>query len=528
MLNRSIKTSQGPYFLWIITLICILVLIIRVSPAAATSDIKLVLNDTQVESTAATYIDSNGYTMVPLRFVMEYMDADDNWQPIDKTVVIIRGKTTLKMEIGCSQVYVNGREVLLDTRPVIRENFTMVPVRFVSQAFGGRVAWDSFSRTVSIHLQKPQKTIDLLRIVCQEGNYVNVRSGPALSYGIVGKLYRGTLVDLLGAMGEWYQIQLNGGGVGWVSKNYTELVSNEGRLSSEQPSSEQPSQVGITCKEGNYVNLREGPGLSYDIFDRLYRGTKLNLLGVTEGWYQVQLSNGRTGWVSKEYAELIGDDISLNDGRPDSYLPSADVLRDWPKPTAITDCRIVIDPGHGTDPEGVEPGAIGPCGTKEKDVNLAVSLELAQLLRTAGATVYLTRSSETTPYTLAERAYYANDVKGHIFISIHANGSTSPDKSGTSTYFFAPYNSDLGVQRKERQQLANSIQRALLIALGRKDMGVKEDNFSVLRNTAMPSVLVEVAFITNPTEEELLNDPVFQVEAAQGIFKGINEYISGI
>jgi N-acetylmuramoyl-L-alanine amidase len=188
--------------------------------------------------------------------------------------------------------------------------------------------------------------------------------------------------------------------------------------------------------------------------------------------------------------------------------------------------KIVLDPGHGTDPQGPDPGAIGPTGVKEKDVNLAIALKLAQLLRAEGAKVYLTREGESTPFSLTERAYYANDLKADVFISIHSNASLNPSVGGTSTYFYAPPGTELEGQREERLRLARYIQESLVVALGRRDIGVLEANFAVLRNTKMPSVLVEVAFISNPEEERLLNDPAFQAKAARGILEGLKKYFN--
>lgn len=186
--------------------------------------------------------------------------------------------------------------------------------------------------------------------------------------------------------------------------------------------------------------------------------------------------------------------------------------------------KIVLDPGHGTDPQGPDPGAIGPTGVKEKDVNLAIALKLAQLLRAEGAQVYLTREGESTPLSLAEPAYYANNLGAEVFISIHSNASLNPAVGGTSTYIYAPRGTALEGQREERLRLVRCIQESLVAALGRRNIGVLEANFSVLRNTRMPSVLVEVAFISNPEEEKLLNDPAFQAKAAAGILEGLRKY----
>lgn len=701
---RSLKTGELGHLFFVMVLMYILVLGLKTLPAAADPGIKLVLNGVNTNPTVAVYIDDNGRTMVPLRFIMEHMGARVDWLAAEKGIVVTRGTTTLKMWIGSNRAYVNGQAIMLDTTPVIKENSTMVPVRFVSQAFGGEVDWNASTRTVTISLGAAENRTQI-RIT---GSYVNIRSGPGLTYNIIEVLPRGTVVKLLTTTTSWYQVQLSNGRTGWVSASYAEPVPGNVTPPGNQeppgndlpPDSSQPpagvSQVRIT---GSYVNFRSGPDLSANIIKVLPRGTVLKLLGANADWYQVQLSNGPAGWVSKSYAELIPVGTPSLEEPPDNIQPPANSplglavigtkpvavlagptpvegqvgtaspgsrlpiwqkqgnwwlveldngLRGWLaaslatfapyqppaggddkhlkitgievnlltnaiqvavkangiftyktsrwdnrlvvdigsatmdippgqevievnrdplarvrtgqftvdtvrvvfdltggaaltssaasdggglvfqlRQPSIRGTRIVIDPGHGTDPEGLDPGAIGPGGTMEKDVNLAISLKLADLLRAAGATVYLTRSGEIIPYCLAERAYYANDVNADIFISVHANASLSSDKSGTATFFYAPGGNHLGEQRGERQRLANSIQKALVAAIGRKDLGIQESNFSVLRNTSMPSVLVEVAFISNPAEEKLLAAPAFQARAAQGIFNGINEYISG-
>ena len=188
---------------------------------------------------------------------------------------------------------------------------------------------------------------------------------------------------------------------------------------------------------------------------------------------------------------------------------------------SIKNKKIVIDPGHGTDPKGCDPGAIGPTGVKEKDVNLAISLKLAQLLRQAGAQVYLTREGEYCPYDLRGRATYANQVGADIFVSIHADASPNPSASGTTTYY-CPIR-----QAEERRRLARCLQEALVAEAGRKDRGIREANFVVIKYTLMPSVLVETAFLSNPEEEQLLNTPSFQEKVARGLYRGIVNYFSG-
>ena len=184
-------------------------------------------------------------------------------------------------------------------------------------------------------------------------------------------------------------------------------------------------------------------------------------------------------------------------------------------PYLLSGVTIVVDPGHG----GPDSGAIGATGTYEKNNTLAVGLNLADLLRSAGARVILTRSTDVTPAVgtysessdLQARTKIANDQKADLYISLHNNGFSNPAAFGTETYY----------ETAQSKALAASIQSELVKEIALYDRGVKYGNFQVLRDTNMPAVLVEIGFISNPTEEKLLGSPDFQRKAALGVYRGI-------
>lgn len=190
------------------------------------------------------------------------------------------------------------------------------------------------------------------------------------------------------------------------------------------------------------------------------------------------------------------------------------------QPAAPGSKKVVLDPGHG----GSDPGAIGPDGVQEKDVNLAIAEKAADYLRKQGVEVTLTRGAEFVG--LAERGQLANDLEADVFVSIHANSvGNNPSVGGTGTYTYAPAGSALEGQRSVRLELAELLQQELVKALGLRDTGIHEANYQVLRDTTMPAALVEVAFISNPQEEQLLNSPGFQDQAAQAIAQGIIKFL---
>lgn len=178
---------------------------------------------------------------------------------------------------------------------------------------------------------------------------------------------------------------------------------------------------------------------------------------------------------------------------------------------------VVLDPGHG----GSE---VGSCGdyTQEKDINLSISLKVGAILNQKGIKVEYTRKADTA-VGLSDRGPMANLLNAALFVSIHSNAVENSEAQGTETWFWAPSsNPSLYIQKDEREKLATAIQDRLAAALGRPDRGVKSyQNLCVLRTAEMTCALTEVAFLSNPEEERLLNQDNFQNLAARAIAEGI-------
>ena len=170
---------------------------------------------------------------------------------------------------------------------------------------------------------------------------------------------------------------------------------------------------------------------------------------------------------------------------------------------------IILDPGHGGD----DPGAFSLSGVPEKSLTLQTAKKAAKLLHQAGAIVYLTRNEDRRS-NLKEVAEFANKTGADIFISIHYNSIYKSDISGTETYY---YNS---VSKK----FAEIMHEAIVRGIKRKDQGLRRMPFYVVKNTEIPSVLLEPVYLTNYEESDLANSPDFQEELAQDIVKGVKEY----
>lgn len=184
------------------------------------------------------------------------------------------------------------------------------------------------------------------------------------------------------------------------------------------------------------------------------------------------------------------------------------------KKSPIIQKTIVVDAGHG----GVDLGACGRQGTREKDINLEVSMRLKDLLEGAGAAVIMTRS-EDDYIGLYERAFMANYWFADLFVSVHANNQFNTSVQGIEVYHYPG--------RYESRLLAEKVLHGLSSSTGFRELGVKINDFVVIRETEMPSILVELGYLSNFQEESIIKTPEYQEKAALGIFQGIIDYYQG-
>jgi len=219
--------------------------------------------------------------------------------------------------------------------------------------------------------------------------------------------------------------------------------------------------------------------------------------------------------------------------------------------------RIVVDAGHG----GHDTGTVGPKGLMEKDLVLDVALRLGKMLEEKlGAEVIYTRNDDTF-VPLETRTAMANQHEADLFISVHANSSRSPSARGVETYYLN-FTSDpealevaarenavsqksvfelqdlvkkIALKEKihESREFANDVQRALHAGLAARDAklrdrGVKQAPFVVLIGANMPSILAEVSFVSNPTDEKKLKTTAHRQKIAESLFKGVSRYASGL
>jgi len=172
---------------------------------------------------------------------------------------------------------------------------------------------------------------------------------------------------------------------------------------------------------------------------------------------------------------------------------------------------VVIDPGHG----GRDPGAVGIGGIQEKEIVLDISFQVARLLEQQGVQAVMSRTDDSE-IDLQPRVSLAERLNATLFVSIHANAinMSRPDVNGIETYYY-----DNGLD------LARVIHSSILEGTGAGDRRVRQARFYVLRKTTMPSVLLEVGFVTGAEDAARLSDPAYRSQMAASIARGILLYL---
>ena len=226
-----------------------------------------------------------------------------------------------------------------------------------------------------------------------------------------------------------------------------------------------------------------------------------------EGLLSLQLQRGSTNLLSPLPSISRGGNPNILIPVPTPRTQRLGQRNGVPKRRAI----VLIDPGHG----GKDPGAIGIGGLQEKNVILPIAIQVVALLQEQGVQTVMTRDNDYF-VELGSRVAKAEGVQADLFVSIHANSmpANRSDINGLETYYF-----DSG------QRLAQTIHNNVLQRVDIQDRRVRRSRFFVLRKSSMPSVLVEVGFVTGNEDARRLANSDYRDQMAAAIARGILQYI---
>ena len=335
-----------------------------------------------------------------------------------------------------------------------------------------------------------------------------------------------------------------------VTKKATESAKNTAPAIEPKPEKRVEKKADAKAEARNETNDGDGVSAKQEV---------ANLSGAEKKATEKPTSEPTVEVVTPRTESAKKSTVASKRGVPDAH--AARTLRDGDRTLiralGLKIGKVVVDAGHG----GHDTGTIGPNGLLEKDLVLDVSLRLGRLLEKGmGADVVFTRDDDTF-VPLETRTAVTNKAEADLFISVHANSSRDPAARGLETYYlnFTSSADALEVAARENavseksihelqdlvkkialkdkidesKELASDVQRSMVSGLsakdrGLRDRGVKKAPFIVLIGANMPSILAEISFVSNPSDERKLQTPEYRQKIAESLYRGVQRYVSGL
>ncbi|MDQ0269857.1 SH3 domain-containing protein [Cytobacillus purgationiresistens] len=402
------------------------------------------------------------------------------------------------------------------------------------------------------------------------GDALNVRSEPSQANNIIGKLTNGETVEILSQQNDWTEISYAGSSA-WISSQYVRAHSNDQTDENQQTTKQTAGQSGKVT--AGSLTVRESPSLNGKNIGTVSHGQTFAISEEENNWFKIEYKPGVFGWVAGWYIEKSGEGNtqqteakSLNGGNVTilqngsnirkKASTQSDVLQlanqgdvfevislqnDWyevklaggasgfiagwivsadgsvPKvenpggSLQLGNKTIVIDPGHG----GRDNGTTGASGTLEKTLNMRTAEILSGKLKAAGANVVLTRQQDTY-IPLQSRVSTSHMHNADAFISIHYDSIEDRSIRGMTTYYHHSY----------QQELAADVHTAASAKVNIPDRGYRQGDYFVIRENNRKAILLELGYLSNPTEEMLVSSAQYQEAVATGIFQGLAKHFS--
>ena len=517
--------------------------------SAAAANISIIIDGQTVPSDVSPTI-INDRTMVPVRVIGEYLNATVVWDNSTRTATITKGSTTLKLTEGQYSYTLNGTSNSLDVPITIIGDRTMAPLRVISEALGAGVLWTNNTVYVS-----SSGTV-LIQVNQVDGNVVNLRQGPSTDYPVVGTVTSGTYLEIIGvASNGWYQIKTANGEDAYITNEYTSLYSGNNAGSPVTPtpdpgtSEEQPSS-GDTNGTLSVVNRTSGTGQSSIAFN-IGSGTAsvvsnngnqvvLQIDGAhidTGTWMPAENLSPFNGFKVENYgsnavrmtANVTNEGYFRLDINGSTFTVTA-VAKHKNGTLGLSGKTIVVSAGHGVYSTGgvIDRGAVSTVDPSfdEVDFNTYVGQKLRDKLEAAGATVIMIREDENPiNMTLYQRSVIANTANADAFIEIHGDSATST-ATGIGTWIYTDSARLTSSAQVDMRNEFGSVMNAAMASATGQPAYVKYGNFSVLRETEIPCVLIECGFLSNPHDVALLKDPAYWEKLAQGMYNGLYNYFA--
>lgn len=454
-----------------------------VGQAAAAVVPKLYFNGQLLQTKVNPQIVQDKYTIVPIRIVTESIGYKVTWSKATQTVTVHSETDEIILKINDNIALVNNNKVQMDMPAILQSGTTLIPLRFVGEQLGMTVKWDNATKSVYLAKEEqPEVPVD--------------PAPPVTTPPPEGTTPAGTITSVLydGVNGIIFNYE------GTVVPNKAFKLDNPKRIVIDLPNvgysdallaQFNETQTQIPVLDNPYLkNIR------FSVFSNSPVTARIVLDLVADADVEIIEGSGELRLHMTEVSTTPTDPIVP----PTTPIPTDKVY------------NVVIDAGHG----GTDPGAKSIIAGKwEKEFNLSVALKVKALLDKEKNIKPLLSRPDDKYVTLAGRVTFAQKNKADIFISIHANSSTSSTVTGTETYY----------TRESSKALANTVHKHFAKSTGLKDRTVKKDNFHVIRETTMPAILLEAGFLSNKSDSNILFNNSAQDRMAAGIVDGIKEYL---
>lgn len=327
---------------------------------------------------------------------------------------------------------------------------------------------------------------------------VIIRKKADLTSRPLGSVKKGEQYEVLERHNNWVKIKYNKKS-GWLYNFYGTFNPSIQPIKQDKKESNKHSDdaVEFITTIYNSTNIREEPTPDANIIFRADAGKTYKIVDVVNDWYKIQINQQTTGYVANWVVSNSTENVATQQPKQNR------------KKGTLNGVTIVVDPGHG----GNDRGTTGARGTDEKDITLKTAQLLISKLKRAGATVISTRESDTY-VDLRKRVSISHQYTADAFISLHYDATEDNSISGVTTYYAKDFQKSLGDY--VHKELANKVDL--------RDRGVQPSNFLVLRENKRNAILIELGFLSNPSEERTVTTDFYREQATLGIYEGLINY----
>lgn len=425
-------------------------------------------------------------------WVASWYTSSEAIEMTNKTVVSKANRLNVRTEPSTSSAVI-GQLNEGDQTPAYKYEGEWIEI-----GFQGRKGWVN-AAYITVAEQTPNEltstdTDSSEKLFVVSVDALNVRSKADLSSKQIGQVTKGTQFEVLDTDHNWVKVQLDNGNKGWLYSFYG-TFSNE---SQSTPSSESPKTITILY---NGTNLRSDSTTNSAVVKRVDAGETFEVSDKVNDWYKIVLDNKSIAYVASWV-------VSASNSIVNTELPIKEKKQSRKKGT-LKGLSIVIDAGHG----GNDRGTTGALGTDEKDITLLTAELLSSKLQAAGANVIMTRQSDTY-VDLRKRVSIGHQAAADAFISLHYDAVENSAVRGYTTYYMHGY----------QKKLAEYVHAGLGNMISLRDRGTQPGNYLVLRENRQNAILIEMGYLSNPSEERNVTTRQYREQATHGIYNGIIDY----